>query len=486
MRRLVATLVLAPAVVVLLALGVGASDGGGAGYEVRAVFDNVAFAVPGEDVKIAGAKVGTIESLDVTHDKKAVVVLRIEDKRFTPFKADATCTVRPQSLIGEKFVECEPGSSSAAPLGKVASGGGKGQHLLPVSNTSSPVDLDLVNNTLRLPYRQRLAIILNELGTGLAGRGKELNEVIHRSNPALRETDQVLSTLARQNRTLSRLATDSDTVLAPLARERRRVADFIVQSNATAQATAERRGDIQASIARLPRFLVELRGLMKDLGGFADQATPVTRDLGAAAPGLNRFIRQLGPFSRVSTPAIRSLGHALVLGRPALLRAHPLIKRLGRIARVARPLSVNLDQLTTSLDKTSGINRIMDYLFFQGTAINGYDSIGHYLRAALIANTCSVYTAAPVSGCSANFAGPDESSAGTLPSLASNPRGGRRSAGSTPPTGALLDGVLGEGDRAAARERKRRIESIRRQASRPSPGLGRGDPMLDYLLGGDR
>ena len=62
--------------VVLIGLG---ADGGGDGYEVRAIFDNVASAVPGEDVKVAGAKVGVIESMDVTDDKKAAVVLQIDD-----------------------------------------------------------------------------------------------------------------------------------------------------------------------------------------------------------------------------------------------------------------------------------------------------------------------------------------------------------------------------------------------------------------------
>ena len=46
----------------------------------------------------------------------------------------------------------------------------------------------------------------------------------------------------------------------------------------------------------------------------------------------------------------------------------------------------------------------MDYIFFQVAAINGFDSFGHYLRAGLIVNTCSTYTADPPPGCSANFA----------------------------------------------------------------------------------
>ena len=43
------------------------------------MFDNVASAVPGEDVKIAGAKVGAIDSLDVTPVNKAAVVLNIDE-----------------------------------------------------------------------------------------------------------------------------------------------------------------------------------------------------------------------------------------------------------------------------------------------------------------------------------------------------------------------------------------------------------------------
>jgi phospholipid/cholesterol/gamma-HCH transport system substrate-binding protein len=461
MRRLVAAACLGLAAALLLALGVGAGGEGG-GYRVRAIFDNVAFAVPGEDVKVAGAKVGVIESMDVTEDKKAAVTLRIEDERFTPFRTNAHCTVRPQSLIGEKYVECDPGTALGAKLIKIERGDGKGEHLLPVLQTSSPVDLDLVNDVLRLPYRQRLAIILNELGTGLAGRGEELNAVIHRANPALRETDQTLRILAGQNKVLAKLAVDSDSVLGPLAREKRRVSDFIVQANATAQASAERRGDIRASLQRLPRFLVELRGLMGDLGGFADQATPVTRDLGAAAPGLNRFVGELGPFTRASLPAIRSLGRATQRGRPALLRTRPLVEDLIRLGRSGRPLATDLDRLTRSLDKTGGLERALDFVFYGMTSINGFDSVGHYLRASLIANTCSVYSTTPITGCNATFVRSGASGAG--------PRLARvRSRKDEPQAPPVLHDLLSPApERGAAPERP--------------PNVGPADPALDYLL----
>ena len=75
---------------------------------MRAIFENAFSVIPGEDVKIAGVKVGKVDSLDVTPDQKAAVVLRIDRAGFKDFRRDAECTIRPQSLIGEKFVECTP------------------------------------------------------------------------------------------------------------------------------------------------------------------------------------------------------------------------------------------------------------------------------------------------------------------------------------------------------------------------------------------
>lgn len=485
-RTLAIALLLALAVAVV---AVAASSSGDDPYRVRAIFDNAVATVPGEDVKVAGVVVGRIESLDVTPDKKAALVLRIDDRRFTPFRANARCTIRPQSLIGEKFVACDPGTSSAPALRRIERGPGKGQHLLPISNTSSPVDVDLINNVMRLPFRQRLAIVIDELGTGLAGRGRELNEVIHRANPALRETDQVLAILARQNRTLAQLAEESDRVLAPLARERQRLADFIVQANRTGQATAERRADIRASIAKLPGFLRELRPLMGDLESFVDQATPVASDLRRSGPDVSRVIEQLGPFANASVPAIQSLGEATRRGRPALLRSLDIVRQLGAFGRELDPVSRDLAAVTASLDRTGAIRHVLAFLLYATTSTNGFDSLGHYLRARLLVNVCSDYTAQQFTNCEATFR-PIQGSSSASTAAA---RGGAAAAdaasaptgGNVPPTGSVLGGLL-NGDDRASRQRERALQDLRVRAGGPSPALGgsRGEPMLDYLLGG--
>ena len=80
----------------------------GGDYKVRAIFDSAAFAIPGQDVMVAGAKVGSVDELAVTDDKRAAVILKIDEPAFQDFREDAECQIRLQSVIGEKLVECVP------------------------------------------------------------------------------------------------------------------------------------------------------------------------------------------------------------------------------------------------------------------------------------------------------------------------------------------------------------------------------------------
>ena len=495
-------------VLLLLALGAaavlttGAGDGGS--YKVRAIFDNAGFVIPGEDVKVAGVKVGKVDSLDVTPDFKAAVVLSIDDPAYQDFRRDAICQVRPQSLIGEKFVECSPtqkravGQEPPPELKRIDRGAGKGQYLLPVTNTERSVDLDLINNIMRLPYRERFSLILNELGTGLAGRGKEINAVVRRADPALKQIDRVLKILASQNKVLADLARNSDTALAPLARERKHVGGFIEHSSRVAEATAERRQDLQADIERLPRFLDELTPTMQRIGGLSEQATPVFADLGANAPDINRMIENLGPFSEAGLPAVKSLGDASVIGTPAVKDLLPITKDLRRFAKTAKPVGATAAAILESFQRGKGIERLLDYTFYQVAAINGYDSIGHYLRARLIVNTCSSYYTTPVEGCSARFASSPSSSASAASAAGSDPVLRRTAAalsGKNPDSVAALPQMT-----ATPQPRKKQKKTAPKAAATPAPtpaatpkpaatpapeqtNTNQGEAVLDYLFG---
>jgi ABC-type transporter Mla subunit MlaD len=394
------------AVAVLLATSAGGSDGG---YTVRAIFDDAGNIISGENVKIGGVKVGTVGSVTATPQAKAAVVLNISNPGFKDFRSDASCTVRPQALIGEKFVDCLPtqprvaGTPLPPALKKIGKGHeGSGQYLLPVQNTSSPVDVDLLGDISRLPVRQRFTILINELGAGLAGRGSDLNVVIRRANPALQELDRVLAILASENKVLAKLAVDSDQALKPFAEVRDKVADFIVQSNTVAQASARHRGALARNLALFPQFLRELGPSMERLARFADQTTPVFNDLKVAAPGINKAFTKLPAFSASSTAFFKSTGATAKISGPALTSIQPLLDRLGKLGTQAKPFSFNAAELLSSLRSTGGLERILDFIFLGAGSTNGYDALGHFLRAEAVGNGCLTYAIVPESKCASS------------------------------------------------------------------------------------
>ena len=387
----------AAALLLVLLLSVSAG-GSNASYTVRAIFDDAGNIISGENVKIGGVKVGTVGSVTPTPQAKAAVVLHIENAGFQDFRADATCTVKPQALIGEKYIDCLPtqprveGTPLPPPLKRIPSGQeGAGEWLLPVQNTSSPVDVDLLGDISRLPERERLTIILYELGAGLAGRGSDLSAVIRRANPALRELEQVLKILAGENTVLAKLAVDSDKALAPLARVRERVADFIVQSNKVAQASAAHRGALAQNLKDFPPFLEQLGPAMERLAAFAEQTTPVFTDLKVAAPGISRAFTHLPAFSRSSTKFFENLGSTAKISGPALVGTKPLLKSLKSLGAAAQPFAGHFAELLTSLRDTGGIERLLDFIFLGASTSNGYDELGHFLRTEGVANACLTY-----------------------------------------------------------------------------------------------
>ena len=88
---------------------------------------------------------GTITDLDITPQKTALVSFEV-DSGFPEFKADASCSSEPQSLIAEYFLDCQPGTSTQPLDGPI-----------PAARNKTTVQPDLAQNTLREPFKDRLA-----------------------------------------------------------------------------------------------------------------------------------------------------------------------------------------------------------------------------------------------------------------------------------------------------------------------------------------
>ena len=490
------------AAVVAIFLVASAGEDESDGYKVRAIFDSGGYMVKGEQVRVAGANVGTIESVDVTmpgdtvafengepvdEPGKAVIVMDIEDPGFQDFRQDATCQIRPQSLIGEKFIDCRttlpraPGTPAPPPLREVPDGEeGTGQYLLPLGSSGTSVDPDLINNIQSLPYAQRFRLIFNELGAGLAGRGEDLEVLVKRANPVLRDIDRVFGILARQRDQLAQLTADSDQILGPLSRERSSVAGFLSNAGAAAQASSERGEALEASLRKFPAFLREFRITMGSFEGFSEAATPVFADLGKAAPSFTDATRTLVPFSEATTVALRSLGETGEAAGPVFAEADPIVRKAGQLAKSGVSPTSELARLFASLKKTKGWDGLAELIYNTTASTNGFDQYGHFGRTLVTLSNCLEYWpgSAGQSGCVARFNGPNRTEGATISSaelyrLLSEGQQGKTGGTFAPKTADGPTTGLGRADSVEG-------EAGLGEASQTAGGT---EPLLDYLLG---
>jgi virulence factor Mce-like protein len=362
-------------------------------------FGNAFGLTEGTELRAVGVEIGSVETLELDPETaRALVEVKVNDTSFGDFREDVECGIEPQSLIGEYYVNCEPGTDPS----RLEDGA-----RVPVEQTTTTIPPDLVVNVMRRPWRERFGLILAELGAGLAARGPELNETIRRALPALRETDKVLEILADNRERLRRLTRDADTVMAQLSRRRDDVARFVVEARDISRATSEQRAELQESLRLLPPFLRELRPAMRDLGTAAERQTPALRDLRLASDDLQLVVERLRPFSRASLPALRSLGDAAETGIPAMRAVRPMVRRLAALGRNAgdpmgnlrrvlehtddRDFAIEPNRLSPTGRGFTGLEAFLQYPFVQSQAINIFDTRGYILKINIIPSQCTQY-----------------------------------------------------------------------------------------------
>ena len=410
-------------ILVVLGAGVAAFMFGGASNEdsetptYKIQFDNAFGLVEQGDFRIGGVRAGVTSAFEVVKvDGRAVaeVAAEVSEPGFADLREDASCEIKPQSLIGEYYVDCQPGKS---PERLPTDGTG----LVPLEQNFSTIPPDLVNDIMRRPVRERLRLILSELGTGLAGRPEDLAEALERAHPGLRETSRVLRILGDQNAVIERFIRDADTVVNELEQNKKDVARWVTASADAAEVSASRSAELQETFAKLPTFLDEMRPTMRALGNTADQQTPLLIDLRRAAPDLHEFFRRLGPFSDASLIALDSLGESSKAGTRAFQHGREEIRELLELSKDAPGFAKPFRQFLETMDDRdraienderakvsappepdptaipddanfrglapeggfTGLEAVWDYIYWQTLSINMLDDVGHIVRLGL-------------------------------------------------------------------------------------------------------
>ena len=387
--------------------------GGAAGFAATAAgtdehtyyleFDNAFGLVNGSEVKVAGVAQGTIEDLLINSDKRAVVKVKLSGP-LSALGEDTICSSEPQSLIAEYFIDCLPKGPTLTE-GEGSDADRAENPDIPVKQTRQTVQNDLVQSGLRQPFKERLALIINEFGTALAGNPENLNAAIRRGAPALRSTRQVTKILGQQNKIIRDLNANSDTIFAQLADRRKDVVEFIKNANTTAEASASERDNVSASFRDLDDFLAELRPTMVELNNLAVTQTPLLANLRSSAGGLTTLSRNLPDFNDASTTSLTSLGKAAEVGTRALKKGDDEIKQLKISSKHAYSVADNLAKFFRDIDDPSraveidaraaeasgrsaptgytGLEGLLNYVYYQAGALTQFDEISHLLHFSI-------------------------------------------------------------------------------------------------------
>ncbi len=350
---------------------------------VEVQFEDAGALRAGDDVRIANVRAGFVEAIELV-DGTPVVTLELDDGRLV--YDDASATIGARSALGQKYVELDPGTPDAGVLAGP----------IPAERTSGSVELDAVLDTLDARTRKATGTALREIGGGLAGRGRDLNDGLAHLDDDLRDLGTIAAALdSGGGADLTALLRTTASLASALDGQQAQLAALTRDTGITLDALAVDDGrQLAEAVRQAPGTLHDVRSALASLDGpLGDTRTavvalrPGVEALGAALPDTRAFLRDaVKPLRKVpgvagdADPAVRAL-------TPVLADAQPLVGDLGTLFTRAQPPLATLAPYSAEVS-----------LFFSNaaSALGQRDSAGGWLRFYPVVNPENVIGNLPI------------------------------------------------------------------------------------------
>jgi len=266
----------------------------------KARFSDATGLFGGNDVRIAGVKVGTITGVKVVDTKYAEVSFKI--KKSVKLYSTTTARIRYLNLIGGRFLALEEGVSNASAQGAALPAKAE----IPLSQTKPALDLTALFNGFKPLFQalnprdvNRLAF---EIVQTLQGEGGTLNELLIR-------TASLTNTIADRDAVIGDVIANLNTVLGTVDARDNQLDQLIVQLDRLFSGLAQDRQAIGDSLVNIDNLTSDFSGLLADarapLAGDITRLNTVTSQLagqkGALAQQLQAIPRTLNTVGRTAT-----------------------------------------------------------------------------------------------------------------------------------------------------------------------------------------
>ena len=259
------------AVVMLLLTGVlvaiFSQDRGGPDSRDSAVFDDASSLEPGDSVRVAGVRVGTVNKVSLQPDNSVVVGFGAD--RQIALTSGTKAAVRYLNLVGDRYLELidSPGSAKIQPPGSV----------IPADRTEAALDLDLLLGGLKPVVQGLNPEAVNALTSSLIQvlQGQDGN-----LESLFAKTSSFSNALADNSQTVQELIDNLNVVLATISKDGDKFSGTVDRLEKLITGLAQDRNPIGEAITALDGGTASLTGLLTEarapLAGTVDELARLT------------------------------------------------------------------------------------------------------------------------------------------------------------------------------------------------------------------
>jgi phospholipid/cholesterol/gamma-HCH transport system substrate-binding protein len=220
----------------------------------KAEFVDATGLVKGDDVRIAGVKVGSVDGVSIVDRTRALVTFNVQSN--TALTQSTRADIRYRNLVGQRYIALTNEIGTTAVLDPGAT--------IPVSRTSPALDLTVLFNGFKPLFQALSPADVNELSYEIIqvfqGQGGTLNGM-------LAHTASITQTLANRDQVIGQLITNLNSVLDHVGQRNRQLNDLITTFQQFVGGLKRDRGPILGSLDRISRLSVQTADLVSGIRG---------------------------------------------------------------------------------------------------------------------------------------------------------------------------------------------------------------------------
>jgi phospholipid/cholesterol/gamma-HCH transport system substrate-binding protein len=236
--------------------------------DYKAVFSDATGLVKGDDIRIAGVKVGSVKKVEVIDRSDALVSFDVAKSSIVT--KSSTATIRYRNLVGQRYISLTQGVGDIDQL--------PADSTIPLSRTQPALDLTVLFNGFKPLFQALSPADINKLSAEVIqvfqGEGGNFNALLQNTaslTNTLADRDRVigetidnlnvvLKTLAGRDKQLNALITQFQRFMGGLVQDK----DAILNSLDSVSNLAEQTSDLVTGIR--PSFVKDVKGLRQVAG----------------------------------------------------------------------------------------------------------------------------------------------------------------------------------------------------------------------------